>query len=173
MVLKGKIVGLDLDYLNHKPKLTIELSNQYDLLTQEFSKLKELEEIDIDLSEHKEKRSLNANAYAWTLIGKIADVLRTSKDEIYLKMLKRYGQSEIVSILSNIDISGYFKYYEVAGTGTLKNKEFTHYKIFKGSSEYDTKEMSILIDGIVSEAKDLNIETLPPYEIERIKNLWG
>lgn len=173
MVLKGKIVGLDLDYLNHKPKLTIELSNQYDLLTEEFSKLKELEEIDIDLSEHKEKRSLNANAYAWTLIGKIADVLRASKDEIYLKMLKTYGQSEIVSILSNIDISGYFKYYEVAGTSTLNNKEFTHYKIFKGSSEYDTKEMSILIDGIVSEAKDLNIETLPPYEIERIKNLWG
>ena len=173
MVLKGKIVGLDLDYLNHKPKLTIELSNQYDLLTEEFSKLKELEEIDIDLSEHKEKRSLNANAYAWTLIGKIADVLRASKDEIYLKMLKTYGQSEIVSILSNIDISGYFKYYEVAGRSTLNNKEFTHYKIFKGSSEYDTKEMSILIDGIVSEAKDLNIETLPPYEIERIKNLWG
>lgn len=173
MVLKGKIVGLDLDYLNHKPKLTIELSNQYDLLTEEFSKLKELEEIDIDLSEHKEKRSLNANAYAWTLIGKIADVLRASKDEIYLKMLKTYGQSEIVSILSNINISGYFKYYEVAGTSTLNNKEFTHYKIFKGSSEYDTKEMSILIDGIVSEAKDLNIETLPPYEIERIKNLWG
>lgn len=125
-----------------------------------------------DIKEHKEKRSLNANSYAWALIGKIADVLRTSKEEVYLTMLKRYGQSEIVSVLSDINISGYFKYYEVAGTSTLNNKGFTHYKVFKGSSEYDTREMSILIDGIVSEAKDLNIETLPPDEIERLKSLW-
>ena len=173
MFLKGKIVSLDLEYLNHKPKLTLELSNQYDILTEEFSKLKESEEIDIELSEHKEKRSLNANSYAWALIGKIADALRSSKEEVYLNMLKRYGQSEIVSILSSIDVEGYFKYYEVAGESILNNKQFTHYKIYKGSSEYNTKEMSVLIDGIVSEAKDLNIETLPPYEIERIKNLWG
>ena len=88
MILRGKIVGLDLDYIYHKPKLTIQLTNQYDLLTEQFSKLKELEEIDVDLSEHKEKRSLNANAYAWFLIGKIADALRIGKDEAYLNMLK-------------------------------------------------------------------------------------
>lgn len=173
MILKGKIVSLDIDYINHKPKLTLELNNQYDLLTDEFNKLKELGEIDIELKEHKEKRSLNANAYAWVLITKIADILRTSKEEVYLKMLKRYGQSEIVSILSNIDITGYFKYYEAAGTSTLNDKSFTHYKIFKGSSEYNTKEMAILIDGIVSEAKDLGIETLTPNELEELKKLWG
>ena len=125
-----------------------------------------------EVKEHKEKRSLNANAYAWTLITKIADALRTSKEECYLEMLKRYGQSEIVSVLSQIDVSGYFKYYEPLATATLQGKEFTHYKIFKGSSEYDTREMSILIDGIVSEAKELGIETIPPNEIERLKNMW-
>jgi hypothetical protein len=125
-----------------------------------------------EIKEHKEKRSLNANAYAWTLITKIADALRTSKEECYLEMLKRYGQSEIVSVLSQIDVSGYFKYYEPLATATLQGKEFTHYKIFKGSSEYDSREMSILIDGIVSEAKELGIDTIPPNEIERLKNLW-
>lgn len=125
-----------------------------------------------DIKEHREKRSLNSNSYCWVLIGKIADVLRTDKEQVYLTMLKRYGQSELVSVLSNINITGYFKYYEVAGTSTLNGKEFTHYKVYKGSSEYDTREMSILIDGIVSEAKELNIETLPPAEIERMKNLW-
>lgn len=125
-----------------------------------------------EIKEHKEKRSLNANAYAWTLITKIADALRTSKEECYLEMLKRYGQSEIVSVLSQIDVSGYFKYYEPLATATLQGKEFTHYKIFKGSSEYDTREMSILIDGIVSEAKELGIDTIPPNEIERLKNMW-
>jgi nitrogen regulatory protein PII-like uncharacterized protein len=87
-------------------------------------------------------------------------------------MLKRYGQSEIVSVLSSIDITGYFKYYDIAGTSTLNNKEFTHYKCFKGSSEYDTREMSILIDGIVSEAKALGIETLSKEELENLKNSW-
>ena len=125
-----------------------------------------------EIKEHKEKRSLNANAYAWSLIGKIADALRTSKEETYLTMLKRYGQSEMVSVLSSIDVTGYFKYYEPIATTTLQGKEFTHYKIFKGSSEYDTREMAVLIDGIISEAKELDIETLPPAEIERLKEMW-
>jgi hypothetical protein len=125
-----------------------------------------------EIKEHKEKRSLNSNAYAWSLIGKIADALRTSKEETYLTMLKRYGQSEMVSVLSSIDLTGYFKYYEPIATTTLQGKEFTHYRIYKGSSEYDSREMAIFIDGIVSEAKELDIETLPPREIERLKELW-
>lgn len=125
-----------------------------------------------EIKEHKEKRSLTANAYAWTLIGKIADALRTSKEETYLTMLKRYGQSEMVSVLSSIDVNGYFKYYEPIAETTLQGKEFTHYKIFKGSSEYDSREMAVLIDGIVSEAKELDIETLPPAEVERLKEMW-
>lgn len=125
-----------------------------------------------EIKEHREKRSLTANAYAWVLIGKIADAMRASKDEIYLKMLKRYGQSEMVSVVSSIDVRGYFKYFEPVGTATLQGKEFTHYRVFKGSSEYDSKEMAVLIDGIISEAKELHIETLPPHEIERLKEKW-
>ena len=129
--------------------------------------------VDIDIKTHREKRSLSANAYAWALIGKIADVLRASKEEIYLAMLKRYGQSSIISVLSDVDIRGYIKYYEDIGTADLGGKSFTHYKVYKGSSEYNTKEMSIFIDGIVSEAKDMDIETMPPAELERIKSLWN
>lgn len=125
-----------------------------------------------EIKEHKEKRSLNANAYAWSLIGKIADVLRTSKDETYLTMLKRYGQSEMVSVVSSIDVSGYFKYYEPIATTTLQGKEFTHYRVFLGSSHYNTKEMAVLIDGIISEAHDLGLSTLPPAEVERLKEMW-
>lgn len=125
-----------------------------------------------EINEHRKKRSLNANSYAWSLIGKIADVMRLSKDEIYLTMLKKYGQSEMVSVISEINISGYFKYYEPIAETRLQGKNFTHYKIYKGSSEYDSREMAILIDGIVSEAKELDIETLPPDEVERLKEMW-
>lgn len=125
-----------------------------------------------EVKEHKEKRSLNANAYAWCLITKIADTIRSDKDAVYLEMLKRYGQSEIVSVLSDIDVCGYFKYYSEFGRSTLNGKEFVHYRVYKGSSEFDSKEMSILIDGIISEAKELDIETLTPAEVQRLKDLW-
>jgi hypothetical protein len=127
---------------------------------------------DYDITRTKLKRSLDANAYAWVLITKLGDALRRSKEQVYLDMLKQYGQSEIVSVKSDINVSGYFKYYEEAGRGKVGNMEFTHYKVYKGSSEYDTREMSVLIDGIVSECKDQDIETLTPVEIERMKSEW-
>lgn len=126
-----------------------------------------------EIKEYHKKRSLNANAYAWALIGKIADVLRNSKDEIYLEMLKKYGQSEVVSVLSDINVTGYFKYFEEIATVKLQGKNFTHYKVFKGTSEYNTAEMAVFIDGVISEADELGIDTLPPNEVEKIKSLWG
>lgn len=122
-------------------------------------------EKEFEIHEKKVKRSKSQNAYAWELIGKIGDTLRKSKDEIYLEMLKSYGQSEVVSMISSINPNGYFKYYEAIGTGIVNNKEFTHYRIFKGSSEFDTKEMTIFIDGIIQECKQLDIETLTPEQI--------
>lgn len=126
-----------------------------------------------ELKEYKEKRSLNANAYAWVLITEIGNVLRKSKEEVYLQMLKDYGQQELVSVLSSINPKGYFKYYEKVGNSILNGKEFTHYRIFKGTSEYNTKEMSIFIDGVVQEAEQLEIETKTPDEIERLKMMWN
>ena len=125
-----------------------------------------------EIKEHRQKRSLNANSYAWKLMSEIADVLRTSKEEVYLNMLRHYGQSEMVSVLSSIDVRGYFKYFDEIATVTLEGKQFTHYRVYKGSSEYDTREMSILIDGIVYEAKNLDIETMTPDEIAKMKEMW-
>lgn len=125
-----------------------------------------------DIVEHKEKRSLNANAYAWSLIGKIADAMKLPKDEVYLQMLTDYGQSILVPLLKGQNPSGFFKYYELYQTGSINGTEADWYKVIKGSSEYDTKEMSVFIDGIVQEAEQLGIDTLPPAEIERLKGLW-
>ena len=126
-----------------------------------------------EIKEYKEKRSLNSNNYAWKLITEIANVMRLSKEEVYLEMLKAYGQSEMVSVLAEIDVSKYFKYYSEAGESILNGKKFKHYKVYMGSSEMDTRQMSILIDGIVQEAKQLGIETLTPAEISRLKEEWG
>lgn len=123
-----------------------------------------------EVREYKQKRSLTANAYFWVLVNEIANVTRQSKDDIHLQMLKEYGQNEVFSIRSDIDVSRYLKYYEEIGKGKVNGKEFTHYRVFKGSSEMDSREMSILIDGVVQEAEQLGIPTLTPNEIARLKS---
>lgn len=122
-----------------------------------------------EIKEYKEKRSLSQNAYCWKLITEIANKISKSKEEVYLEMLKSYGQSEVISMLSTIEPKGFFKYYEEIGTGIVNNKEFTHYKIFKGSSEYDSKEMSIFIDGVIQECTQLGIPTLTEEEIKSMR----
>ena len=125
-----------------------------------------------EVKEYRQKRSLNANSYAWVLINEMANVLRTSKDEVYQEMLKRYGQNEVISVLSDIDISRFVKYYEEIGKGHVEVYSYPQYRCFIGSSEYDSREMAILIDGIVDEAKELGIDTLPTTAVERMKALW-
>lgn len=128
----------------------------------------------------KKKRSLNANNYAWQLMTKIAQVLRTSVDEVYEEMLRRYGTNVTddegklitMSIPAGADISGLGIHCAYIGKGIAGGKEFDHYRLIKGSSQYNTKEMAILIDGIVSEATDLKIPTMTPSEIERLKSSW-
>lgn len=122
-----------------------------------------------EIKEYKEKRSLSQNAYAWKLINEIGNKIGKSKEEVYLQMLKDYGQHEVISMLSTIEPKGYFKYYEVIGTGIVNDKEFTHYKIFKGSSEFNTLEMKIFIDGIIQEATQLGIPTITEKELESMR----
>lgn len=140
----------------------------------EFTNQIKDKEYDCILKEHREKRSLDANAYAWLLIGKIADTLRASKDEIYLQMLKIYGQSVVVSVLeiATDQFKKSVKYCEDFGEAELNGKKFKHIKVFIGSSEYDTNQFAIFLDGIISEAKELGIDTMTPDEIAKLKASW-
>lgn len=170
--LTGTIQGVSVDYQTGKALLTLAI-NQKESAINCFDDLHLEEKLSFKIDKHKEKRSLNANAYCWKLLTEIANVVRSSKDEVYFEMLKRYGQREMISVRADIPISDYIKYCEEAGEGTVNGKLFKHYFVFKGSSEFDTKEMSIFIDGVVSEAKGLGIQTETPEQIANLKSLWG
>ena len=122
-----------------------------------------------EIKEKKSKRSLTANAYYWSLLNQLASVMRTSSDEVHFMMLKRYGVCEVVSVRSDINIKGYFKYFDSIGKSKLDGKEFTHYRIYKGSSEMDSKEFSVLLDGLISECEDQGIPVLTPDEVAKLK----
>lgn len=167
----GKMKNLTFDHTTKKALLTLSINEEADAKRLVCSELRDAE-VSVKIDKHRKKRSLNANSYAWKLIGEISDILRASKNEIYLLMLKRYGQSEMVSVLAAVPMDRYFKYFEEAGESRLNGKLFKHYRIYKGSSEFDTREMSVFIDGIVSEAKALGIQTETPEELLNIKSLW-
>lgn len=169
MLTTGVITDTSIDLDTLKPKISLLLDTK-DKDT--INKLKNENKLNIELKKYRKKRSKNSNNYAWELITEIANVLRTSKEEVYITMLKRYGQIQMISVLEGIDVSKFIKYYEEAGTSILNGKKFKHYKVYTGSSEMDTRQMSILIDGIVSEAKELGIETMPPAELKALKESW-
>ena len=170
--LTGKLVGVSFSWQNGQPLVTFELTHRNSAMNM-VDELKDIPKLSIKLDKYRERRSLNANNYAWHLITQIGNATRSSKDEVYLLMLKRYGQSEMISVLSHIPIKQYVKYCEEAGESTLNGKMFKHYRVYKGSSEFDTKEMSIFIDGIVSEAKELGIPTDTPDQTAKMKSLWA
>ncbi len=171
MKVKGKFKNITFD-IEGNPIISLEVYEKNTLL-REYQSFKDIDILDIEIKKHKNKRSLNANNYCWALINEIGNVLNMSKEEVYFQMLKRYGQGEVVSLLSKINVNGYFKHYEAIGNAVLNGKAFTHYKVYKGSSEFDTKEMSIFINGIVDEAKELGISTITPNELESLKNGWN
>lgn len=122
-----------------------------------------------EIKENSKHRTLTQNAYAWSLINELANKLNISKEDMYLKMLKDFGQSTILSIKQEVDISGFFKYYEIIGESELNGKIFCHYKIFKGSSQFDTKEMTVFLNGIIQECESVGIPTLTEEQIKKLK----
>lgn len=138
-------------------------------------------ELDIIAKVHRGKRSLNANAYFHTLVGLIADKQVISKSRIKNMLIAQYGQSELVGdepmvYKTNAPEDWMMEREEIHSklikTIIEQGKEVNFYRIYRGSHTYDTKEMSILIEGTVQEAKDLGIETLPPAEIKRMVEQW-
>ena len=125
-----------------------------------------------EVKEYKERRSLNANNYYWELVTQLGNVLGMDKEWLHFLLLQKYGQSEMISVLAEIDMSDYLKYYTEAGESNLNGKTFKHYKVYKGSSEMDKKEMSILINGLVEECHTQGIETKTPAEINSLLERW-
>ena len=122
-----------------------------------------------EIKEHKEKRTLTQNAYYWVLVNELANCLRKSKEEVHFDLLRDYSQVALVILKSNVDIKGYIRYYEFERETIISNVKFNIYKVYKGSSEMDKKEFSILLEGLIQEAQQQGIPTLTPNEIAKLR----
>ena len=178
MKLKGKVKDIQLDFATHNPLLVIQLNSQYEILSDEFNKLTEEELLDIEITKHKVKRSLDSNAYCWVLCQKIAEVVNSTKEQVYRKAISEVGQFEILP-LKDQAVEMFVNAWKSKGLGFVcetigesKFRGFTNVIAYYGSSVYDTKSMSKLINWLVEEAKELGIETLEDLEIKRLIEEW-
>jgi len=161
-------------------KLIIALNANEDVREQ-YEQIKTCEKLSVSIKKYRKARSLNANAYAWALMSKLAEALESDKDSIYELELEKYGstlideegQAVIVSVKSKIKMERSFFHYKEIGKGFVNGEEYTHYRLIQGSSEYDTEQMAKFIKGVVEDCKELGIETKPQHEIDEMLERWA
>ena len=138
-----------------------------------------------DVIPHREKRSLNSNSYYWKLLSQVADKLRISKSRLHNDMLRHFGQrmevdgKPVVVYLpdteesENTAMESDTVHLKQTSKTLEGNNGITYraYVMLRGSSTYTVSEMSVLVSGIVQEAKQLGIETLTPAELEQMRML--
>lgn len=178
MESKGILKSVTKDWISGKFQVTFEIEQDIS------DSIKNMQDkpLRITAKQWKEKRSIDANAYYWVLVTKLAETLHISKPRCHNLMLRRYGQS--------LTIDGKGAYIRIPDTEkaeetaleadtyhirptsqVVSGKDGINYRTYVmllGSSEYDTAEMSHLIEGLVNECKECGIETLTPDEISRM-----
>ena len=178
MELTGKAVGASLDLDSNRFRITFEV-NENEVVKAEYDRLKGYEKLKIKAVRYTQRRSLDANAYFHALAGKIADALAISKAKAKNVLICKYGQPQLLpdcSIMvykTNAPEDFMWEQESIHAIPVKYEEKATFYKIYRGSHTYDTKEMSVLIDGTVADAKELGIETDTPAEIAEMKERWG
>ena len=133
---------------------------------------------DAEIKEHREKRSIDANRYLWHLLGELAAVLRTTKEELYLHYVREYGIFRDWALPPE-QAKTFDKVWSSQGTGwPTETVDYTPdgcnlvVRAYYGTSQYNTKQMSRIIDHVVEDCKENDIETLPPEKLDLLKREW-
>lgn len=135
---------------------------------------------DLDVKEHRKKRSLDANAYAWVLINKLADVMRIPPTEVYRQAIQEIsGNNEIIPIKE--EAVDHFKQawshngigWMVRDMGKSKLPGFRNLMVYYGSSVYNSTQMNALIENLVQDCKALDIDVMTERERSLLMEEWA
>lgn len=169
--MKAKIIDFCVGF-NRKQRLTLEVEGDF---RNTYDELKDCD-CDLQLKKHRERRSNNANAYCWQLIGQIAELMHQSAEDIYRDAIRRVGIFRDVELTEQA-AKTMQHVWKAHGIGWLteqvdETENGVLIRFYYGSSVYNTKQMSRLIDDIVTDAKELGIETKTPEELALLKDEW-
>ena len=137
--------------------------------------------VTVEIKAKREGRSLDSNAYCWLLCGKIADIkgLLMKKTDVYKQAVRDYGVTAVMPVKNSL-LKDIIKWHEDGGLGNAcdvigasKFAGYTNIMFYYGSSGYDSKQMSVFLDGIVADAKELGIQVETPDQLAQMKSMWG
>ena len=167
--MKARIADFGLSF-GGKQRLTLELDVDF---REDYEKLKDTE-LEVTVKKFRKHRSLDANAYAWVLIDKIAQRMGYTKNDVYRNAIRNIGGvSETVCVVDKA-VDRLCNGWSRNGLGwqteryPSKIEGCTNVILYYGSSSYDTAQMSSLIDNLVQDCKELGIETMSPEELQSL-----
>ena len=124
-----------------------------------------------DIKPKKSLRSLDANALAWFLIDTLAPPTDKPKKEKYRNAVRDVGGFFVFVCVKAEDAPTLRKIWESRGLGWQTEEDISKLPgcvnviLYYGSSTFDTRQMSRLIDKLIQDAKEERIETLSDREL--------
>lgn len=169
----GKLVSVTKDILSGKLNVTFQIDTEP---VEELNVLGKMEQIDIKADKHKKRRSLDANGLLWHCLGEIAKSMNPPADkwDVYLDMLKHYGQYTYICVKPNMvdAVKTTWRESEVVGDIDINGRQAVQMLCYFGSSTYDSKQFSVLLEGVIGEMKNLGLTPPTPKELRRVIEQW-
>lgn len=172
MESKARIVSINKDLISGKFNVSFAVDSIADLEELKDSELR------LIVKKWRKKRSLDANAYFWVLLDKLAAALKIPKDELYRGYVRNIGGNNETICVQKKAVDRLIDGWQHNGTGWIsdtsesKIEGCTNVTLYYGSSTYDTEQMSRLIDAVVQDCKAVGIETMTPQELEQMLGAW-
>lgn len=172
MDFTGKLMNVSKDWKTGEWNITFSINEPSAI--SEVENIQECEKLSIKAVKFRKKRSLDANALLWVCLGKIASELRTDKWDIYLQMLKRYGKYTYICVKPAVvdAVKAQWRECEEIGEVDINGQKAIQMLCYFGSSTYTTNEFSVLLDGVISEMKEIGLEAPTSEEMRRSLEQW-
>lgn len=172
--MRAKLVGLSFSR-NGTQLLTLELDGDF---RESFDSLRD-KPVDVEVKRWRKRRSLDANAMMWSICSKISEVTGVSKEDVYRRNIREVGEYTSLSIKTDA-IDNFSAIWAGHGIGwfvdIVDDSELEGYKLvfaYHGSSCYDTKCMSRLIDCIIQDAKSVGVDVISEQERSLMLSAWA
>lgn len=175
---KGQYIGIAKNLTDNKVVLHMEILEPQKI-QQIDSELTGKGELTVTVKKYRKKRSLDANAYFWVLVDRLAEKTGNDRIAIYRNAIKDIGGVSETVCLKEDAANKLCEIWSRNGIGwqtdimPSKLKGCKNVILYYGSSTYNTKQMSLLIDNIVQDCKAVGIETMTPAELQVIKDAWN
>ena len=170
MKIKARLNSIAQDYSTRKYTISLDM---IDGNIAEIEKYKD-KDLAVEIKQYRKARSLDANAMLWACLGDISAVTGIDKWSLYIKYLRECGQYTMIDIKAEAlpMFKRVYRECELVGSRYVDGEEILQVLCYYGSSNYDSKEFSILLDKVISDMKEAGLDVPTSKEMERALEIW-